>query len=62
MCPKIPPTTSFFFAKFFHFLTNYNEKSPSFRVGMNHHPYYFLQIYYFFYLKTKYFRKKYNFF
>ena len=26
-------------------LTNYDEKSPSFREGMNHHPYYFLQIY-----------------
>ena len=44
------------------FLINYDEKSPSFREGMNHHPYYFLQKYYFFSLKTKYFRKKYNFF
>ena len=24
-------------------LTYYDEKSPSFREGMNHHPYYFLQ-------------------
>ena len=24
---------------------DYDEKSPSFREGMNHHPYYFLQIY-----------------
>lgn len=30
-------------------LTNYDEKSPSFREGVNHHPYYFLQLYYFFF-------------
>lgn len=46
----------------YFFLTNYDKKSPSFREGMNNHPYYFFANILFFLKKTKYFRKKYNFF